>query len=243
MNYLYFIILIILIILTFIFYKYYQVKETFGTLRVINEQDKNNAIKFALKTICKKNGHKWVSLGGEFEFDCKFTKESCVKKSIYPTPKGEPPKYYEWRDSKSEDAKKVVENTLNSKSKNIKVTDKSQETLSKKIGLSSASQKSSDILDEEGLCIVGNEYFRKFCEDNNLTYNKDTGQCVTNETYCLKRVLPFCGGDCFKPPGSWVSEAIFGTTLGRSLAALENYTVAGQCKVIQESEKAIKKNS
>jgi hypothetical protein len=231
---LYLIILIITLII--IFYKYFQIKETYvGDLRVANETDKNRAIKFALETLCKKKGHRWIPLGGELEFDCKFTKKSCINESVYPTPENKPAKYYEWRDSKSEDAQKVVENTLNSKSKNIDVYDVSQETLSKKAGLSSASQKKSDILDKEGLCIIGNEYFRKFCEDNNLTYNKDTGACVTNEPYCLKRVLPFCDGDCYKPPGSWLAESVLGTTLGRSLAALENYSYAGICKAANKS--------
>lgn len=236
MNYLYFILFIILI--TVILYNYYTIKETYvGNLKVATELDNRRALKYALEQTCKNKGHRWINLGDEMEFDCKFTKDSCIKTSIYPTPDNKAPRYYEWRDSNSEDAKKVVKNTLNSKSKNIDVTDTSQDTLSKQIGLSSASQKKSDILDKDGLCIMGNEYFRQLCEDNQLTYNKDTGQCVTNEPYCLKRVLPFCDGDCFKPPGSWLSESILGTTLGRSLAAVENYSYAGVCKAASEIKK------
>ena len=235
MNYIYFIILII--ILTIVLYKYTHIKETYvGNLKVATELDNRRALKYALKETCIKKGHRWLDLGDEMEFDCKFTKNSCIKESVYPTPEGKYPRYYEWRNSNSEDAKKVVENTLNSKSKTIDVTDVSQESLSKQIGLSSASQKKSDILDKDGLCIMGNEYFRKMCEDNQLTYNKDTGSCVTNEPYCLKRVLPFCDGDCYKPPTSWLTESVLGTTLGRSLSAGTNYLTAGICKAASSAK-------
>jgi hypothetical protein len=222
---------IILIIFLIIFYNYYTNIETYvGNLKVATDLDRRKALKYALQQTCINKGYKWVELGDEMTFDCKYTKETCLKDSIYPTQENKLPQYYEWRDPSSNDAKKVVENTLNSSSKNISVNDTSQDTLSKKVGLSSLSQKEQDILDKDGICIIANETFRTFCEDNGLTYNPEDGSCVTNETYCLKRVLPFCNGDCYKPPGSWVSEAVLGTTLGRSIAAVNNYLTAGICK-------------
>lgn len=224
--------LIISIIILIIFYNYFQTTETYvGDLKVATDLDRRKALKYALQQTCINKGYKWVELGDEMSFDCKYTKETCLKDSVYPTAENKIPKYYEWRDSNSNDAKKVVENTLNTSSKNISVNDMSQQTLSKQAGLSSLSQTEQNILDKDGICIIGNDVFRKFCEDNDLTYNPKDGSCVTNEKYCLKRVLPFCNGDCYKPPISWVSESVLGTTLGRSLSAVSNYLTAGVCKV------------
>jgi|GWRWMinimDraft_5_1066013.scaffolds.fasta_scaffold06545_1 hypothetical protein len=67
-------------------------------------------------------------------------------------------------------------------------------------------------------CVIGNEGFRDFCEKEGLTYEPETGNCKTNKQYCFNKGLPFCNGDCYVPPGQWLSEQIFGTTLGRTLA-------------------------
>lgn len=227
----YFIILLFIISIFYFYYLNNTITETYvGNLKVATDLDRRKALKYALQQTCINKGYKWVELGDEMTFDCKYTKDTCLKDSIYPTQENKLPKYYEWRDSTSEDAKKVVENTLNSPSRNVSASDTSQDTLSKKIGLSSLSQTEQDILDKDGLCILGNETFRQFCEDNGLTYNPKDGSCVTNESYCLKRVLPFCNGDCYKPPVSFLTESVLGTTLGRSLATMSNYGIAGICK-------------
>jgi hypothetical protein len=91
-------------------------------------------------------------------------------------------------------------------------------------------------------CIIGNEGFREFCEKEGLTYNAETGQCKTNRPYCFNKGLPFCNGDCFVPPIQWVSEQIFGTTLGRTVAqaSLERWVAEGACRAdeaIKESKR------
>lgn len=82
-------------------------------------------------------------------------------------------------------------------------------------------------------CIIANEGWREFCEKEGLSYNPENGQCKTNRQYCMNKGLPFCNGDCFVPPLQWLSEQIFGTTLGRTLAQAspERWITEGACRI------------
>lgn len=89
-------------------------------------------------------------------------------------------------------------------------------------------------------CIIANEGWREFCEKEGLSYNPENGLCKTNRQYCMNKGLPFCNGDCFVPPLQWLSEQIFGTTLGRTLAQAspERWIAEGACR----ADDAIKEN-
>ena len=65
---------------------------------------------------------------------------------------------------------------------------------------------------------------------------KDSGKCKTNKKYCSSKGLPYCNGDCYIPPLQWVSEQVFGTTLGRTIAQAspERWIVEGACKLEEE---------
>jgi hypothetical protein len=176
-----------------------------GTLRVATDLDFKRAYKFALQQTCIENGNTWVQGGDEFNYDCKYNKESCLKNSVYPTLVGDNPSYYEWRKNGSTDAINANLNSLQDNTININ--------------------------DNGGICIIGNETYRDFCEKNKLTYNPEDGSCVTNKDYCLTKVLPFCNGDCYVPPNTWLTQNLFGTTLGRALTAPQSYLVEGICEL------------
>jgi hypothetical protein len=192
-------------------------------LRVANEQDKKRALKFALQRMCETKGYKWVQFEDEFTYDCLHTQETCEKESVYPTMVGGTPKYYEWRSNNTKDAKEAREKMVN----NV--------TLSQNLDESSLSQASKGIVNTEvkGMCITGNEMFRKTCEENDLTYNKNDGTCVTNRKYCFNRCLPYCKGDCYQPPASWLTETVLGATLGRGLSCANNMATQGLCEIIK----------
>lgn len=91
-------------------------------------------------------------------------------------------------------------------------------------------------------CIIGNEGFREFCEKEGLAYEPETGKCKTTRPYCLSKGLPFCNGDCYVPPVQWLSEQIFGTTLGRTIAQAspERWITEGACRLddkVKEDQK------
>lgn len=184
-------------------------KENFGNLRVANELDKKRALKYALKKTCELKGYMWVEQADEFTYDCKHTKETCNKESVYPTKAGDIPKYYEWREPDSKDALNAAQNSIN-------LLDNRSETLSKQVGQSSLTESENDIT-KNGICIIGNEYFRETCESNKLTYDKTDGSCKTNRSYCASKCLPYCNGDCWQTTSNRVGEAILGSTLGRTL--------------------------
>lgn len=192
-----------------------KVEPYVGNLRVMTELDKKRAAKYALEETCKAGGYIWVQGGDEFIYDCKHSKQTCERDSIYPTPDTEDaiPQYYEWRDKNASEAQEAA---------------KLAEQFSTGRMLSSKTGDSSDITDRDyvlnqdigGLCILGNESMRKICEDEGLRYDKNTGQCFTTKEYCYPKLLAFCNGDCFQPPTSYISEQVFGKTLGRSIGQL-----------------------
>lgn len=201
------------------------IKETYvGNLTVATDNDRKRAMKFALQRMCQTKGYKWVQFEDEFTYDCVYTKETCEKESIYPTKDGDLPQYYEWRANDSKDAKEAKEKMINST------------TLSSDFDESSLPQAKKAIVNtiEDGMCIIGNETFRKTCEANDLTYNKNDGTCVTNKKYCNNRCLAYCNGDCYQFPTSWVLETVLGTTLGRSLGCTNNMIAEGVCSAIEE---------
>jgi hypothetical protein len=184
-----------------------------GNLKVATDLDKKRAAKYAMEQMCKKKGYIWVQGGNEFVYDCKHSKQTCERDSIYPTPDSEDaiPQYYEWRDVNSPEAQEAA---------------KLAEEFSTGRMLSSQMGQSSDITDRDyvlnkdigGLCILGNEAMRKMCENEGLRYDKSNGKCFTTMEYCYPKQLAFCDGDCFQPPVSYLSQQVFGKTLGRSLA-------------------------
>lgn len=204
-----------------------SVRETYvGDLKVATDYDMKRAAKFALEQMCKKKDYIWVQGGSEFIYDCKHSQQTCERDSIYPTPDTEDaiPQYYEWRDINSPEAQEAA---------------KLAEGFGTGRMLSSQVGDSTDITDRDyvlnrdigGLCIVGNESMRKLCEDEGLRYDKSNGKCFTTQEYCYPKLLAFCDGDCFQPPFSYVSEQVFGKTVGRSLGAGNTVLYNELCKL------------
>ena len=191
-----------------------SVRETYvGNLKVTTDYDMKKAAKFAIEQMCKKKGYIWVQGGSEFVYDCKHSQQTCERDSIYPTPdkKDAIPQYYEWRDINSpeaQEASKLAEGYGSGR------------MLSSQVGASTDITDRDYVLDRDigGLCILGNEDMRKMCENEGLRYDKSNGRCFTTPEYCYPKQLAFCDGDCWQPPLSYVSEQVFGKTIGRSLA-------------------------
>jgi hypothetical protein len=190
-----------------------SVRETYvGNLKVATDYDMKTAAKFAIEQICKKKGYIWVQGGSEFVYDCKHSQQTCERDSIYPTPDTEDaiPQYYEWRDINSPEAQEAA-----------KLAEEfgTGRMLSSQLGDSTDITDRDYVLDRDigGLCILGPEPMRKLCEDEGLRYDKSNGKCFTTKEYCYPKLLAFCNGDCFQPPGSYLSEQIVGKTAGRSI--------------------------
>lgn len=208
----------ILICIIYIFFAFFKPKliETYvGNLRVANEIDEKRATKYALKKFCEMGGYKWVQGAEEFTYDCKHTKETCQRESVYPTPKTEDAiaRYYEWRDNKSPEYKYYANE------------DKAYEIATNLSGGSA----SEPLTDPDGICLIGNEAYRKFCEDETLRYDPNDGNCYTTKQYCNNRLLAFCNGDCYQPPGTDITSKVFGTTVARVLGAAEFATAQAIC--------------
>lgn len=203
------------LVVIFLFYKSYsKSRENYvGNLRAANELDRKRAVKYGLEMMCKKRGYKWVQGGDEFVYDCKHTKDTCENESVYPTPNTPyaVPKYYEWRDSSDEEFFETGEALVEAGTGRL---------LSSTVGQSSDFSRKEDVIRSDGVCILGNEPFRKFCEGENLRYDQNTGKCYTTKPYCNKRLLAFCDDDCFEPPVGMVLSAVFGSTLGRSVGTV-----------------------
>lgn len=161
-------ILLVLCLILVVVFVWNKKKEIREDLTIMNDQDKIDANKYAMRAICEKKGHIWVD-GENKDYDCLYTKETCLKTSKYPLMEDDSPDaYLEWRDN-------------------------------------------------PGKCIGGNTAFRSFCEEEGLKYDPSTGECKTHKTYCLKRLLPFCNGDCYNPPVQGFFEKVFGPTITRSI--------------------------
>lgn len=205
------ILLIIILTTLFFFYKKYwntntifeKNKETFiGTKRIATDLDHKRAVKYAMQKMCEKGGYAWIQGGDEFTYDCKHKKETCLRESVYPTQKDAVPQYYEWRDSNSSEAKEAgLSGEEYGTGRTISGSFADQDTInSEKVG---------------GICIIGNEPFRDFCEGELLRYDTSDGKCYTTKEYCGPRLLAFCNGDCFETPGTKVISSVFGTNIGR----------------------------
>jgi hypothetical protein len=199
--------LIIIIIIVIVINTGYKKKEHL-TLRVATETDQLRAQKYALEKMCKENGYSWKQYENEFAYDCKHTKKTCIGDSVYPTPDTSEaiPRYYEWRDGQSPDYKEVIR------------LESSSGILSSKMGASDNIQ--SGIGGDNGMCIMGLEAYRKWCEDQGFRYDSTNGQCYTTRPYCENKLLAFCNGDCFEPPVGMVLSKVFGNTIGRSVGAV-----------------------
>lgn len=216
-------IILLLLIGILLFKKFDDKYEKYvGSLRVGTELDNKKAVKYALEMMCKKRGYTWVQGGDEFVYDCKHTKETCERESIYPTSEDPNtiPKYYEWRKNGEEEFYETGEGLVEYGTGRL---------LSATMGDSSAYSRKEDVLKNEGVCIIGNESFRKFCEEEELRYDKDNGKCYVSEPYCNKRALAFCNGDCFEPPFTMITSKVFGTTIGRSFGAAETAITQAAC--------------
>lgn len=214
-----FLLITTLIILFFLYKKYQSVNyasqnesskiEPFiGTSRMETELDKKRAVKYAMKKMCEKQGYQWIQGGDEFVYDCKHTRDTCLRESVFPTKKDADPKYYEWRPTSSPDAKELgIEAEKYGMGSTIS-------------GATNLSKEEVNAVEAGGVCIIGNEPFRQFCEDEFLQYDPSNGKCVTTAEYCNPRMLAFCNGDCLETPSSKVLSSVFGTTIGRSLPTL-----------------------
>jgi len=201
-------IIIIIFIISLVFRKH---KEQFEQ-RVATELDNKRAVKYALEEMCKNRGYAWLQGADEFTFDCKHTKETCLRESTYPSTQQKP--YYEWREYGSDDANKAGYN-------GVRMDGDMTKLLSAQYGMSSNVADVQNTVNKEigGICIVGDENMRKFCEDEQLRYDQSTGKCYTTKEYCAKKTLPFCNGDCYEDPITFISKKVFGNTLGTALAA------------------------
>lgn len=177
------------------------------SVRIGTKTDYLKAQKYALQKLCEEKKYTWKQFDNEFMYDCKHTKETCLAESVYPTPKTDKavPKYYEWRDVNSSDYKEAVR--LESSSK----------ILSASAGVTE--DRTSQMGGGDGMCIMGSEGFREFCENENLRYDNTDGNCYTTKQYCQPKLLAFCDNDCFEPPSGMILSKVFGTTVGRGLGA------------------------
>jgi hypothetical protein len=206
--------LIIIILVISIFYrKYYINKKEHLTVKLATEIDDKRANKYALKKMCEEGGYFWQNFGDEFIYECRHTKKTCLGESIYPTPSAEdtPPRYYEWRDKSHPDVKTILE------------YDKQK--------LTSSVNEVGGETERDGMCIVGMEAYRKWCEDEQLRYDPENGQCYTTKPYCQKKLLGFCNDDCFEPPTGMILSKVFGNTLGKAIGVLSpvDAAVIGAC--------------
>ena len=221
------ILLLLIVVIVLFIYTNYSKREDL-TLRVATETDRLRAQKYALKKMCEKNGYVWKQFDNEFMYDCKYTRDTCKGESVYPTPdtEGAVPRYYEWRDNKSPDYKEAVR------------LESTGPLLSAIMG------KSDDVksqMADDGMCIMGSESFRKWCEDEKLRYDPTSGNCYTTKEYCIPKLLAFCDGDCFEPPGGMILSKVFGTTIGRALGSVTgDLLTVGACEAA-EAAKAVKK--
>lgn len=206
------VVVLVLIALVILAFFYIPKKEPFGNLTVATEIDHKRAVKYALERSCLDNGYKWIQYGDEFAYDCKHVKETCERDSIYPTAENSNPRYYEWRSPDTEDAKIVAARTISSKN-----LQSENELLSKQYGHSDYRASESEIA-KDGVCIIGNEMYREFCESNDLIYDKTNGKCKTSEKYCRTKCLAFCHGDCYQSPTDKGLNYVLGNTLARSMS-------------------------
>lgn len=196
----------IIIILVFVIYLYRNRNkyENMSNARVATELDDKRATKHALKNFCLNKGYKWNEYDDEFMYDCVYTKEKCLKESIYPTNDNQPLMYFEWRESNTEDAKSIQKSSI--------------QLLSSNAGNNSRNNVTGKI--DGGVCIAGTEEFRKFCQSEKLRYDPSTGKCLTTKQYCLPKLMAYCNEDCFEPPGAMVLSKVVGTTIGRALGTI-----------------------
>ena len=200
--------IIIFLVISIIYRKYYISKKEHITSSLANEIDKKRAHKYALKKMCEGNGYFWQEFGDEFTYECRHTKKTCLGESVYPTPKAEgtPPRYYEWRDKSHPDVKKILE------------FDKQTQ--------SESQNEIGGETEREGMCIMGLEAYRKWCEDEKLRYDPENGQCYTTKPYCQKKLLGFCNNDCFEPPSGMMLSKLFGNTIGKAIGMLTPWDAA-----------------
>lgn len=224
------ILVILILILLYLIYTKNTSKNIEHFKKIAKDEDIKQATKYAYKKMCQNNGYVWINDDG-YVFDCKHSKETCLRDSVYPTKKNASSSYYEWRDYNSEDAKKAGYLGINNDTDYTKI-------LSAKAGLSSNIKAEYDINRPEigGICIVGNEALRSFCEEQDLRYDPTDGKCYTTPEYCKKRLLHFCNGDCFEDPVTQGWKGVLGETLGTwasmssGLGAISYGITAGVCK-------------
>lgn len=90
-----FLFIIIIIVLILFFNKSYKIEK----LTIMNKQNEIDADKYAMRAICEKRGHIWVD-GPDDQWDCVYTKDTCLKTSKYPIMENDTPNsYLEWRDN------------------------------------------------------------------------------------------------------------------------------------------------
>lgn len=215
------ILLIIILTTLFFFYKKYwntnekttetitekNIETFIGTKRIATDLDHKRAVKYAMQKMCEKGGYAWIQGADEFTYDCKHTQQTCMRESVYPTQKDAVPQYYEWRDRNSPEAKEAG-------------LSGEEYGTGRTISGSFADQ---DIINSEqvgGVCIIGNEPFRDFCEGELLRYDTSDGKCYTTKEYCNPRLLAFCNGDCFETPTTKIVSSVFGTNIGRLLGSV-----------------------
>ena len=211
---LYFIIVVITIVIIIVVLNYMKNKRTIetyvGNLKVATDLDKKRASKYALQQMCQKNGYVWVQGGDEFIYDCKHSKTTCERDSIYPTKDDAIPQYYEWRDADSEEGQEAAK---------LGQEFSTGRLLSSYMRQSANISNASDILNKDigGICILGNEPMRSMCESEKLRYDKTTGKCFTTKEYCYSKLLAYCNGDCFEPPYTYITVKVLGKTVGKAV--------------------------
>ena len=211
-----YVILLIITILFLILNSDQTIKELYqGKLTVASPIDHKRAIKYAMKKMCEEGKYKWIEGQSEFSYDCIHTKDTCLKESKYPTNKNNDSIYLEWREKDNPDA--------------IYIKDKTGVSISNRFNQDSFNTQTKN----EGVCILGNETYRQFCEKENLKYDKTTGKCSLTEAYCNKRCMAFCNGECKTNGKHLLFKNILGDTVSKALMCSRNVGLTQQlCKTL-----------
>ena len=84
------------------------------------------------------------------------------------------------------------------------------------------------------MCYVAPYDIKKMCEENQMEYDPETGNCVITKELCKKKGAEYKEvngkGDCFIPTGQEILEFIFGTTITRGLKQVFSMDQYEPCK-------------
>ena len=159
----------------------------------VDEEDIENARKYAFVKLCMFKGYDIFIDKDSGEYSCEFNKNKCLEAS-----------------NKIADMNVVKYGSENSPVK----SDKCMKPIDKYPYMEWRNRAG---------CIRGNETFKKFCEEdtmcthgkNNWHYNRDNGYCYITNKYCNPFGLKEKNGECKPRDGQAFAEALLGKTMYR----------------------------